>query len=211
MPNRTRNLSALDHWAPLTDRHTPFRFSPSLLCPQPSLEGYDKLIKDLVADEEPRTAFLKACLVRIGLEVVLDTQSPPSPSSLHLTSANHQEVSELLHSMGDVITKKGSAEFIEAESNTFRVVNSSAAWSMSDMNLAAHSGQITREAEDRQIDNIFAHEEGWPNPKTTPAFNHALYYSSLRDYRKREVGAYDWGSTLLYGEVVTSTNTILEK
>ncbi|KAL8347278.1 hypothetical protein RB601_003213 [Gaeumannomyces tritici] len=184
-------------------------FSPSLLPPQSSVEGYDKLIKDLTADEEARTAFLRACLTRIGLDAVQEAAATPSPTSLHLTSATHQEVSELLHSLEDVITKEHGAELIKAEGNTFRIVNSATAWSMSDLEYAVDGGRVER-GTSPQIENLFAHEEGWPNPKMTPAFNHALYYSSLQNYRRRETSSYDWGSPLMYGEVVTSTNTILE-
>jgi biotin--protein ligase len=61
------------------------------------------------------------------------------------------------------------------------------------------------------VKRIAAHEEAWPEPKETPYFNHAVYYSSLQEYRERDGDAETWGDAFMYGEVVTSTNTLLEK
>lgn len=56
------------------------------------------------------------------------------------------------------------------------------------------------------------HTTSIPEPKETPYFNHAAFFSSLLFfgdlYRLQEP---TFGKTLIYGEVVTSTNTLLEK
>lgn len=72
--------------------------------------------------------------------------------------------------------------------------------------------------EDRILDystivkKVAVHDEGLPQTRETPYFNHHAYYSNLKHYQSTatETGD-DFGKHLLYGEVVTSTNTLLEK
>lgn len=58
---------------------------------------------------------------------------------------------------------------------------------------------------------IVPHEKALPNPKLTPHFNHNMFYASLQRYQLTEKHAEEWGNVLLYGDVVTSTNSLLEK
>lgn len=78
-----------------------------------------------------------------------------------------------------------------------------------------HSSSQTKETttfdQQNAIRRVVSYDEAWPEPKETPYFNHAVYYSSLREYRATDPEAEEWGDVLLYGEVVTSTNTLLEK
>lgn len=60
---------------------------------------------------------------------------------------------------------------------------------------------------------IVVYDSGCPDSKETPYFNHAAYFSNLSHYYKtspRETNT-ELGQRLLYGEVVTSTQTLLEK
>lgn len=73
-------------------------------------------------------------------------------------------------------------------------------------------------AEDRIIDyntvikRLLIHADDMPSSKLTPYFNHHAFYANLRHYQSQSKEAVvDFGRHLLYGEVVTSTNTILEK
>jgi biotin--protein ligase len=51
-----------------------------------------------------------------------------------------------------------------------------------------------------------------PASKLTPYFNHHAFYANLRQYQcESREGASEFGSNLMYGEVITSTNTIMEK
>ncbi|PCD20726.1 hypothetical protein FGRA07_04878 [Fusarium graminearum] len=71
------------------------------------------------------------------------------------------------------------------------------------LQVSPHDNGITKK--------IVPHEKGLPHPKLTPHFNHGLFFSSLKRYRQIEPTAKTWGDLLMYGEVVTSTNTMLEK
>lgn len=63
---------------------------------------------------------------------------------------------------------------------------------------------------DKIAKHLILHLGDRPSLKETPAFNHALFYDSLErstSYRRD----YTFGRYVLYGEVVTSTSTMLEK
>ena len=62
------------------------------------------------------------------------------------------------------------------------------------------------------IKTIHAHPTIQPSKSLTPYFNHHLYYKSLTTYRSQSrLSPSQFGSFLLYGEVVTSTSTMLDK
>lgn len=65
---------------------------------------------------------------------------------------------------------------------------------------------------DKVIKKVVVHENGLPSSRETPSFNHHSYYANLAHYHSK-CGTEDplFGTRLLYGEVVTSTNTLLEK
>lgn len=59
---------------------------------------------------------------------------------------------------------------------------------------------------------IQIHTTTLPEPKSTPYFNHPSFFSNLKSYAQIHKHLVpNFGTTLLYGEVVTSTNTLLEK
>jgi biotin--protein ligase len=199
---------------------------------QPDVPGYDELRKALAADEAARTNFLKACLTKLGLEVSQEPSAVPSLSKLHLSALDPQDAGGLVHSWGEIISKEDGEELIRAENDAFHIEHEDTRWSLKELQSAVgavlpadkapENGTTTEETvegsdEDGIIDynavvkTLVCHEEAWPEPKETPYFNHHVFYSSLREYRRREREADEWGETLMYGEVVTSTNTLLEK
>lgn len=74
---------------------------------------------------------------------------------------------------------------------------------------------------DRPLDSkphplsLVAHETALPDAKETPHFNHHAFFANLNLYTTQSLTPREsegtWGQTLLYGEVVSSTNTLLEK
>lgn len=206
------------------------RFAAVNLEPRPDVEGYDKLIEALTEDDEHRTNFLKACLAKLGLLVNNENTSVPSLSKIHLSAVDPQDVGGLLCSLGPVITKdEAGEELIRGENDTFHIEHPDSRWSVTDLRAALTSpsdeSSKTRKydparaaAVDGLLDynllpkTIVPHETAWPEPKETPYFNHGDYFASLQEFRRRcEPDAREWGDVLLYGEVVTSTNTLLEK
>lgn len=205
----------------------PGRFASVNLDPNSDGPGYANLIKDLAEDDESRASFLKACLAKLGLTISQETSSVPSLSRLHLSSQHHFLVPELLASWENIISKEDGEEYIRGENDTFHIEKQNSRWSLGSLvkslSLPGVSGTDeehgTDGASDDRIVNyntntkrIIPHGTEWPGTKETPYFNHHSFYANLQRYQ-REVGseAEEFGKMLLYGEVVTSTNTMLEK
>ncbi|KAF4929898.1 Biotin--protein ligase [Colletotrichum fructicola] len=184
-------------------------FAAANLHPQPKIPSYETLIATLAAADAARISFLRTCLAKLGLDLSADPSAPPVLSRLHLTSANHTEVAETLASWEEAITRTGDGEeYIHGEHDVFRIEKQATRFSVEDLRDALPSGAMDY---DKVVKVIVPHEEAWPDVKETPSFNHRLYYNSLKGYREKEKEAEEWGDTLLYGEVVTSTNTLMDK
>lgn len=200
------------------------RFAPENFHHQPDVPGYGQLVKSIAETDAARVQFLKACLAKLGLEVSLEASAVPSLSKLHLSALSSSDVPKLVQSLAAVVTKEDGEDYIKGENDLFHLEKPDSRW-----DLRALSQALTIEydkPEERQSPrgtpdpaseyhkvpkSIVSHLVSWPGPRETPSFNHALFYSSLQEYRSQEKDARSWGDTLLYGEVVTSTNTLLEK
>lgn len=192
------------------------RFAAVNLHPQPRVPGYTDLIAKLAEGDRSRVQFLKACLSKLGLEVSADDAVAPPLSSLHLSSLKSSDVTELLCSWEDIIEKENGEEYIRGETDSFHIQNADTRWSVDELQSALdQSGETTKDAGTVEyeaiVKKIIPHEESYPHPRSTPQFNHDMYYASLRRYRQLEPAAEFWGTHLLYAEVTTSTNTLIEK
>ncbi|KAH9890141.1 biotin-protein ligase [Xylariomycetidae sp. FL2044] len=197
-------------------------FAAANLSPHHDVPGYDKVMEDLRADDSARISFLKACLTKLGLEISQETTAVPSLSRLHLSSLVSNEVDDLLHSWEDIITREDEEEYIKGENDTFHLEKAETRWSVGSLKQALPTTDTvdpkTSDSTEAAIvdyntitKRIVAHESAWPEAKATPYFNHHAFFSSLTDYRAKDPDAEEWGNHLMYGEVVTSTNTLLEK
>ncbi|KAI1189663.1 class II aaRS and biotin synthetase [Nemania serpens] len=209
----------------LTGTHP--EFAPANLSPHHDVDGYDELIASLRTGDADRVSFLKACLTKLGLEVSQESSGVPSLSRLHLSALVSSNLDDLLYAWEDIISKGDDGEeYIRAEHDTFHLEKPETRWSMNqlqdtlprDENTAELTTPSSSAANEAMIDyttivkHITTHEDAWPEAKATPYFNHPVFFSSLREYRRRaDTDAEDWGDYLMYGEVVTSTNTLLEK
>ncbi|RFU36226.1 hypothetical protein B7463_g7, partial [Scytalidium lignicola] len=193
---------------------------------------YAKVVKALLEDDEARTSFLKACLVKLGMTVNQEQSSIPSLSSLHLSSLNHIEVSELLEDWKEIITEEDGEDYIKGENDTFHLEKQQSKWSLNTLakslplvgssekdkeNINAEQPEVAG-SDDKIVDynaiikSLISHESVWPGIKETPNFNHHAFYANLRQYQNEgNIEAEEFGKTLLYGNVITSTNTLLEK
>ena len=185
------------------------------------LPNYSELIEALAKDDKPRTDFLMACLLKLGLEVNPDNIAVPSLSRLHLSSVLPQGTSDILSALQEIITIDDGEEYIKDENDTFHLEKPSS-WSLSTIAAALpdSEGKDTNHgaAEDRIIDystvvkRLVFHKEDLPTGKDTPYFNHQAYFANLKNYEPHLSDKKAcFGRDLLYGEVVTSTNTMLEK
>ena len=186
---------------------------------------FSEVIKALAGDENHRMDFLKACFVKLGLKVS-EEQNVPSLSRLHLSSAPPSQTASLLSSLQYLIKDDADGEsFLKDENDTFHIVKPST-WKMVDLSKALPSEDQSKENADQSSSNssdgiidyntiikqILAHTDDIPDGKSTPYFNHHAFYANLKHYRGlSSEGSVSFGSNMLYGEVVTSTNTMLEK
>lgn len=125
-------------------------------------------------------------------------------------------MAELLSSWQDIIEKENGEEYIRGETDTFRIENADTRWNVEELQKSLKpSGTTTKDTgiTDYQkiTKTIIPHEESYPHPRSTPQFNHDMYFASLRRYRQLESDAGAWGEHLLYAECITSTNTLMEK
>ncbi|KAE8453663.1 hypothetical protein EG329_009174 [Mollisiaceae sp. DMI_Dod_QoI] len=204
-------------------------FAPVNLDPNANGPSCPSKVKALAEDDESRVNFLKACLAKLGLIISQETSSVPSLSRLHLSSSSHFLVPELLASWEDIITIEDGEEYIKGENDTFHIEKQDSRWSLNNLVKALPlpgvirgteetADQVDAGSDDRIVDynaitkQLIPHETDWPGTKETPYFNHHAFYANLQRYQE-EIGseAEEYGKHLIYGEVVTSTNTILEK
>ncbi|EHY59008.1 Biotin-protein ligase [Exophiala dermatitidis] len=206
-------------------------FASALLEPKPDDDapGFSDVIKALAEDEGQRINFVKACLTKVGLTVG-EEQKVPSLSYMHLSALQPKDTAAIVSSLGHLIEKdERGDEFIKDDNDTFQLVKPSA-WKMGDLAQALPSQTAeTKESADQDNGNgssssdliidynkvvkqIIVHDDGYPSSQLTPYFNHEDFYANLETYQTQMRGtASSFGTHLLYGEVVTSTNTLLEK
>jgi biotin---protein ligase len=148
-----------------------------------------------------------------------------------LSSYNPSDVSELLASWSEIIKMRDGEEYIDGENDTFHLEKPER-WSMGSLanavtSIVTRSSSMPAESDadsssgsdDRALDynkvlkRLVAHEADLPSNKETPSFNHHAYFANLNKYNEisEDESGQEFGKYLLYGEVVTSTNTLLEK
>ena len=124
-------------------------------------------------------------------------------------------------SLADIITTEDSKEYIQDENDKFCIERLST-WSFGSVaNALPGLEKVTVEEEadqDRILDyskitkHIVVQDQQVPQSKETPYFNHNAFFANLEYFQSKSIEGGDaFGKHLLYGEVVTSTNTILEK
>jgi len=128
----------------------------------------------------------------------------------------------------NAITVEDDTEYIKGGVDTFSLQRVSDVWSMSTITKAITDTvkspppeQVEDDDPDKIIDyekvikKIMAHEGQPPTAQDTPYFNHDAYFPALEAYiasdRRAVYANLHVGKYLMYGQVVTSTSTLLEK
>ncbi|KAL8663370.1 MAG: hypothetical protein Q9202_003889 [Teloschistes flavicans] len=208
----------------LTSTHP--EFAPVNLDPNIDEPGFAEIVEALKEDDQQRIDFLKACLLKLGLQVNQEQTAIPSLSRLHLSSANAPRTLQIVKALEDLITPQNGEEYINDENDVFHLQRSSK-WSLTSIGDALPSvpdsladNQKTDHDDDQEkivdynkiIKRLLIHDQQLPESKETPYFNHHAYYANLKLYESQSHDHQQtFGKSLLYGEVVTSTNTMLEK
>jgi biotin--protein ligase len=190
---------------------------------------YSKMIEDLTEADKLRESFMKACLTKMGLLVAVETSTVPILSALHISSLHNIEVSELFDDLKSDMTVEEGERFVKGENDTFLIEKNSSPLSLNSLGSSlpqtdseakdkAETDQLRSGLDEKNIDynkvmkRLVFHDGGWPQNDGTPHFNHSTFYSELVDYQdQRGSRAEEFGKVIMYGDVVTSTNTLLEK
>ncbi|RAO68427.1 uncharacterized protein BHQ10_004439 [Talaromyces amestolkiae] len=181
---------------------------------------YAKIIDQIAADDTARTDFLKACLTKLGLQVSQDTTTVPSLSCLHMSSVEPEYTQAIVSALEEIMTKDEQKDILKDDIDTFRVERAyDKTYEMDDLKEALAEEVAVEKATSSEgivdynaiVKRLLIHRE-LSSSKLTPYFNHHAFYANLRHYQSQSKEAVvDFGRSIIYGEVVTSTSSMLEK
>ncbi|CUM65518.1 uncharacterized protein PRCAT00003164001 [Priceomyces carsonii] len=181
-------------------------FTASLMKPSQVEPNFNNIVRTLSDHEHERKVFLQSCLKKLGMKVNEDVDmSIPRITPIYLSShLNPNSVSSLFQ------TLKQNLDFVngncfEDHSDTFCLHDAS---KKSENDLSYTDTESTGDP-DSEIKHInFLTTGTLPDTNVTPYFNMEAYFDHLKELYNSEPGGI--GSILGYGEVVTSTNTMLD-
>jgi biotin---protein ligase len=183
------------------------------------------MIEELAADDKQRMEFMKACLVKLGLTVNHDEEDLPTLSPIFLSCLRPTLIKELIASWKKIATTENGEKYINDEIDRFHLVTRSRL-SLETLSQALPSKLLQGEGTEKPsaieshilldyitiTKELLIHDTGYPSSDDTPAFNHSSYYSNLLKYQTMSAETIlTFGDYLLYGELMTSTNSLLEK
>jgi biotin--protein ligase len=177
---------------------------------------YAEVVDAIIADDEKRIKFLKAMLAKLGLKVSETNLPPPRLSRVHLTALHPPDVAHLVDRLQDITTMEGELIKLVDENDTFVMHQGSP------QRTPGHQLEPAEEALEEPADGIidynkvpkhlYTHSSGFPSVDETPFFSHDAFYENLQAYRSQSrFSPSQFGTFMLYGETVTSTNTLMDK
>lgn len=178
-------------------------------------ENKEEIIKELTASLPIWRDFLSQILSEIGLNTSLNTNKMPDLTPIYLSTISD----DMLQAVTQKLSEKVNDDSILTDSNdNFYVapIEKSCALSETLQQLS-----LERESEEKSpvIKILFPSltKNGVPQipeRSLTPGFDLQLFFDSLQARRKQEWGGGSWyriGNAVLYSEVITSTQTVLDK
>jgi biotin--protein ligase len=168
--------------------------------------------KDVSAANTQRSDLLKATLLNLGLRLPsVEPKKATGPLPQFLTS--HPSKSTIVSQITDLIAAPSSG----SQLSIFEDGNDTFHFHRLDGGLLQEIRKSPTTSDDsKQPKHIILCDSKLPDREETPLFNLRLYYDSLSAARTKQgcsENAEPWGfgEALLYGEVVTSTQTLLDK
>ncbi|KAF9186942.1 biotin holocarboxylase synthetase [Haplosporangium sp. Z 767] len=188
------------------------------------------VVSTLLVKDQERVQLLKSLLKRLGLKLTQpeatvaavttsgtleDTTTPAVPlgaiqgipdyTSLYLASVHPSYTSDLIQALKSLSIPEG---LIKEANDTFQLIASPQ--QPAPVHTSTLSESAEEESEEKIIKNIILCPEGAPTAALTPYFDMNLYFEHLRKVRQHS-SHLKFGNSLLYGQVVSSTQTMLEK
>jgi len=219
---RSKSIACLNM---MINRGTLALLGPNLEHPLTQESIYALPSNDIQPFDAARISLLRTTLQELGLHLPDDHLPPPLwqplPQFLTCTPGLPSIVSNIV----DAISGSESASVIQGELKGFKDVNDEFRFRPFHIQDGLHPATLktdSRSTEDtshRQPRDIIVCKNGvLPDPNMTPLFDIKDYYETLSGARETQslVSGADgstWGTgeALLYGEVVTSTQTMLDK
>ncbi|EWC44184.1 hypothetical protein DRE_06929 [Drechslerella stenobrocha 248] len=173
------------------------------------------IVQQLEKDEVLRVKFVSSCLNLLELRTNINSSVPPRAlSHLHISCLDSTDCEPLQNSLiGLSISMDNIAEdrVIEAEHDVFVLDEVDYTPNICGTVPPEMPACTKRNGILKSTFRLKLHMQGYPTVEETPLFSSMKYFQLLRKERSRRTRVLRFGSPLLYGEVVTSTNTILEK
>ncbi|KAM7215230.1 hypothetical protein V8F06_009368 [Rhypophila decipiens] len=197
--------------------------------------GYNFIVDSIREHDQVRLTFLKCCLSKLGLEVDPGKKTLPKLTEMHLSSLRPEHKAALLSSWKQMAkgTYDGESDLIEAGNDRFsleeptepsnslelgdEVDEYSDNAGFSRANTSGRGGTPDHAADfDHLTKRIVYHEKTWPSDDCCPDFSHSKFFSAVENARLNEKLANprfngSWGNVFMYGKVLTSTNSLLDK
>ncbi|KAI8975945.1 biotin-protein ligase [Pilobolus umbonatus] len=182
-------------------------------------ENRQQMIDDLNASAPLCRRLLLESLCELGLKVtpLNEWKDVPEVTPLFLTAVQ-PSVAE--HITSELLNLTDDLSLVKDDHDTFFITQTAS----NDLDIADHlkSLSLKREAEDKSpVLKIICptslpqnRQPVYPERSLTPFFDFAEYYQHLINRRKQEWGGGAWyrlGNSILYSEVITSTQTVLDK
>lgn len=153
-------------------------------------------------------------LEKLGLKVASLDAAPPQLSGVHLSALHPADAGDLLGRLQAIATTcpDSGESRIADENNTFILARDTGADDrFSTEPLLAALADDAGELDDAPT-VLTVHTEAHPAPAATPAFDHGAFFAALQARRDASrMSPSQFGTFLLYGRAVTSTNTMLDK
>lgn len=172
------------------------------------------LVDELRASEADRKGFLVAAFARIGLKVVghdenrIQENRAPDLTPIYLSAVQGQ----IAQSVAGGLYKISKDSIIKDSNDTFYLTKSDSDELCSRLeNMTVEEGAVL--PLQIRIPDCSA-DPACPDRSVTPHFDINAYFKALLDIRSKEWGGGKWyrfGNTMLYSEVITSTQTILDR
>lgn len=188
----------------LTGSHP--EFTPALFSSTDGDEKFQSVIDTLNENDLNRKVFMRECLIKLGLRVNEDVNaSVPKITPIYLSAyLNLEKMPQLLRTLRDNLDFVNNNE-LEDIQDTFCFHEET----------EDTSNFVTSTGESEDPNAVVKHikvftSKNLPSSKETPYFDMKAYFETLDMLNKYTGKVGDFGSILGYGEVVSSTNTMLE-
>ncbi|KAF3938349.1 hypothetical protein ABW19_dt0200963 [Dactylella cylindrospora] len=185
-------------------------FAASSLRKTSDQESYPELLKALEENEPQRLQFMTSCFKLLGLKTNAKETAPPKLSKLHVSCLDIKDVSVFMQTLSELKEPNYNGDgygFIQGENDDF-LLEDQRSHPTEDRHEEDPPAQSvgSQSQVQKPLFRLKVHNEDYPTLEETPYFNWSTYFQHLG-----QEGATAFGSPLLYGEVITSTNTILDK